>query len=56
MSALYTRRVRFRSIEPSSYTRPPGKRLPVGISQVMKAEHLAYIKAPAALGSLLPKN
>jgi UDP-glucose 4-epimerase len=46
LSALYTRRVRFRSVESVNYIRPPAKRLPLGISQLMRAEHLAFIKVP----------
>lgn len=45
LSALYSRRVQFRSVVRSELARPPGKRLAVGISQVMRAEHLAFIKS-----------
>lgn len=48
LSSLYTRRVQFRSVVVSSYVRSPGKRLPVGISQLMRAEHLAFTKNPGA--------
>jgi UDP-glucose 4-epimerase len=44
LSSLYTRRVQFRSVVVSSYVRSPGKRLPVGISHLMRAEHLAFTK------------
>ncbi len=44
MSSLYSRRVQFRSVVASDYTRHPGKRLPVGIAQVMAAERLAFIR------------
>jgi UDP-glucose 4-epimerase len=54
LSALYTRRVRFRSIDSANDNRPPAKRLPVGISQLMKAEHLAFIRAPAGRLTLPP--
>jgi UDP-glucose 4-epimerase len=47
LSSLYTRRVQFRSMVVSSYVRAPGKRLPVGISQLMRAEHLAFTKNPS---------
>jgi hypothetical protein len=40
--------VQFRSVVVSSYVRSPGKRLPVGISQLMRAEHLAFTKNPVA--------
>lgn len=46
LSALYARRVQFRSVLRSEFARPPGKRLAVGISQLMRAEHLAFIKSP----------
>lgn len=46
LSELYARRVQFRSVVRSEFARPPGKRLAVGISQLMKAEHLAFIKSP----------
>jgi UDP-glucose 4-epimerase len=48
LTSLYTRRVQFRSVVVSSYVRSPGKRLPVGISQLMRAEHLAFTKNPVA--------
>lgn len=48
LSGLYTRRVQFRSVVVSSYVGLPGKRLPVGISQLMRAEHLAFTKNPGA--------
>lgn len=44
LTGLYTRRVQYRSVVHSNYQRLPGKRLPVGIAQLMKAEHLAFIK------------
>jgi len=44
MSSLYPRRVQFRSVVASDFTRRPGKRLPVGIAQVMAAERLAFIR------------
>lgn len=46
LSELYSRRVQFRSVVRSAFVRPPGKRLAVGISQLMRAEHLAFIKSP----------
>jgi UDP-glucose 4-epimerase len=46
LSELYSRRVQFRSVVRSELARPPGKRLAVGISQLMRAEHLAFIKSP----------
>jgi UDP-glucose 4-epimerase len=54
LSALYTRRVRFRSVESVNDSRPPAKRLPLGISQLMRAEHLAFIKAPPERVALPP--
>lgn len=48
LSTLYSRRVRYRSRVRSEFVRPPGKRLAVGISQLMRAEHLAFIKGPDA--------
>ena len=45
LSNLYSRRVQFRSIVSSDFVRPPSKRLPVGISQLMRAEQLAFIKS-----------
>jgi UDP-glucose 4-epimerase len=47
LSSLYTRRVQFRSLVRSEFARPPGKRLAVGISQLMRAEQLAFTKSPA---------
>ena len=47
LSSLYTRRVQFRSVVQSSYVRLPVKQLPVGISQLMRAEHLAFTRNPA---------
>lgn len=44
LSALYARRVQFRSQLRSDFVRPPTKRLAVGISQLMRAEHVAFIK------------
>lgn len=50
LSSLYTRRVQFRSVLPCSYQRSPGKRLPVGIAELLKAEHLAFTQSsPSAL-------
>ena len=43
LSSLYTKRVQFKSIAPSDHVRLPGKRLPVGLSQLMRAEQLAYV-------------
>jgi UDP-glucose 4-epimerase len=51
LSSLYTRRVQFRSLVRSEFARPPGKRLAVGISQLMRAEHLAFIKSPDTRGA-----
>jgi UDP-glucose 4-epimerase len=48
LSSLYARRVQFRSVVASSYVRSPGKRLPVGISQLMQAEHLAFTRNSVA--------
>lgn len=48
LSSLYTRRVQFHSLVRSEFARPPGKRLAVGISQLMRAEHLAFIKSSDA--------
>jgi UDP-glucose 4-epimerase len=48
LTSLYTRRVQFRSVVVSSYVRSPAKRLPVGISELMRAEHLAFTKNPVA--------
>lgn len=45
LSSLYSRRLQFRSMVLSDYARPPGKRLPVGISQLMRAEHMAFIRS-----------
>lgn len=45
LSTLYSRRVQFRSVVRSKLARPPGKRLAVGISQVMRAERLAFVKS-----------
>ncbi len=56
LSSLYTRRVRFQSIESTNHARPPAKRLPVGISQVMQAEHMAYIKARVPATPALPES
>ena len=47
LSNLYTRRVQFRSIVASEYVNRPGKRLPVGISDLMRAEHFAFVKSAA---------
>lgn len=44
LSSLYSRRVQFRSVVTSDYKRAPGKRLPVGIAQVMSAERLAFMR------------
>ena len=52
LSALYTRRVQYRSLVRSEIARPPGKRLAVGISQLMRAEQLAFIKSPDTSGYL----
>ncbi len=49
LSSLYSRRVQFRSVVASDYARLPGKRLPVGIAQVMMAERLVFMRGtPAA--------
>lgn len=48
LSSLYSRRVQFRSVVPSTYARLPGKRLPVGIAQLMRAEHSAFTRGPGA--------
>lgn len=45
LSAIYAKRVQFRSVVPSAYVRVPVKQLAVGISQVMRAEHQAFIKS-----------
>jgi UDP-glucose 4-epimerase len=47
LSSLYTRRVQFKSIVSSAHVKLPGKRLPVGISELMRAEHLAFVKSPS---------
>ena len=47
LSSLYSRRVQFRSVVTSSFQRAPGKRLPVGIAQVMMAERLAFMRGVA---------
>ena len=44
LSSLYSRRVQFRSVVSSDYQRAPGKRLPLGIAQVMSAERLAFMR------------
>jgi len=51
LSELYSGRVQFRSVVHSDFVRRPGKRLAVGISQVMRAEHLAFIKSPSIHGN-----
>jgi UDP-glucose 4-epimerase len=48
MSSLYSRRVQFRSVVASGYTRLPAKRLPVGIAQVMMAERLVFTRGTPA--------
>ena len=45
LSTLYTRRVQFKSVVTCEHVKLPGKRLPVGLSQLMRAEQMAYIKA-----------
>jgi UDP-glucose 4-epimerase len=53
LSSLYSRRVQFRSVVASDYARVPGKRLPVGIAQVMMAERLVFTRGnPATPGPL----
>lgn len=52
LSKLYSRRVRYRSLVKSEFARPPGKRLAVGISQLMRAEQLAFVKSPDTSGYL----
>jgi UDP-glucose 4-epimerase len=44
LSSLYSRRVQFRSVMTSEFVRAPAKRLPVGISQVMMAERLEFMR------------
>lgn len=44
LSSLYARRVQFRSVVQSEFARPPGKRLAVGIAQVMMAERLVFVR------------
>jgi UDP-glucose 4-epimerase len=46
LSKLYSTRVQFRSVVRSGFARPPGKRLALGISQLMRAELHAFIKSP----------
>lgn len=48
LSTLYTRRVQFRSLHRSGFVRPPGKRLAVGISQLLRAEQLCFIRSSSA--------
>jgi UDP-glucose 4-epimerase len=48
LSALYTRRVQFRSNVGTEFARPPAKRLAVGISQLMRAELAAFVMSPPA--------
>jgi UDP-glucose 4-epimerase len=45
LSSLYTRRVQFKSVVGSDQVKPPGKRLPVGISELMRAEQFAFVKS-----------
>lgn len=45
LSSLYSKRVQFRSVVNSDCVRAPGKRLPVGIFQLMRAEHVAFVKS-----------
>lgn len=44
LSSLYARRVQFRSVVQSEFARAPGKRLAVGIAQVMMAERLVFVR------------
>lgn len=46
LSSLYARRVQFRSVVASDHKRAPGKRLAVGIAQVMMAERLVFTRGP----------
>jgi len=45
LSALYARRVQFRSIALPAYTRTPTQSLIVGIAELMKAERAAFVRA-----------
>ncbi len=46
LSQLYSQRVQFRSLQRAEFVRPAGKQLAVGISQLMRAEQMAFIKSP----------
>jgi UDP-glucose 4-epimerase len=45
LSALYSRRVQFKSVVGLGQVKPQGKRLPVGISELMRAEQFAFVKS-----------
>lgn len=47
LSNLYTRRVQFKSVVGSAQLKSPGKRLPVGIAELMRAEQFAFVKSTA---------
>ena len=54
LSAVYSRRVQFKSVVPPIRTRSLAKQLPVGIAQLMAAERLAFMSArPRPSPSLL---
>lgn len=50
LSQLYSPRVQFRSLQRAEFVRPPGKQLAVGISQLMRAEQMAFIKSSDRAG------
>jgi UDP-glucose 4-epimerase len=52
LSNLYSRRVKFKSIVVSEGAFRPGKTLPIGISQLMRAEHATFVLP--SNGCLLP--
>ena len=47
LSALYSRRVQFRSIALPECARPPTTSLPLGIAQLMMAERAAFVRSSA---------
>ncbi len=46
LSALYSKRVQFKSVVSTGHVKLAGKRLPVGIAELMRAEHFAFVKSP----------
>jgi UDP-glucose 4-epimerase len=56
LSSLYTRCMQFRSVVQPQYTGRPGKRLPLGISQLIAAERATYLRAASPAVGLLPSG